>query len=66
MAFAVAGPDQKFSWARAEIDGDSVVIHSSKVLNPQFVQYAWDADPEAPLYNSDDLPATPFKVKVMP
>jgi hypothetical protein len=28
-----------------------------------YVRYAWDEDPNAPLYNKEGLPAVPFRVE---
>ena len=38
--FAVAGKDGKHHWAKAVIDGDSVVVSSSEVPQPVAVHYA--------------------------
>jgi sialate O-acetylesterase len=61
QSFAVAGADQKFFWAKAEIDGDTIVVSSSEVPHPLAVRYAWDNNPEACLYNGAGLPAVPFR-----
>ena len=37
--FAVAGPDQRFVWAKAQIQGDQVVVSSAEVSNPVAVRY---------------------------
>lgn len=60
-AFAIAGKDGKFVWAEAKIEGDTVVVSSPKVASPMAVRYAWDANPQAPLYNGAGLPAVPFR-----
>jgi sialate O-acetylesterase len=60
-SFAVAGKDRKFAWAQAVIDGDSIVVSSPAVPQPLAVRYAWDANPEACLYNGAGLPAVPFR-----
>jgi sialate O-acetylesterase len=60
--FEVAGQDQKFHWAKAEIQGDKVVIHADKVPDPVAVRYGWaDDNVEANLFNSNNLPAVPFR-----
>jgi len=64
--FAVAGADQKYYWAKATIDGDSVVVTSDKVLNPVTVRYAWADNPAANLYNKEGLPAAPFRTDTTP
>ncbi len=61
--FAVAGNDKKFHWAIARITGENrIEIVSSEVKEPVAVRYAWADNPDdANLYNSDDLPASPFR-----
>ncbi|HNX27572.1 MAG TPA: sialate O-acetylesterase [Phycisphaerae bacterium] len=59
--FAIAGQDKKFFWAAAEIDGRDIIVWSDKVPAPVAVRYAWADNPECNLYNSADLPATPFR-----
>lgn len=60
--FAIAGADKKFVWAKAEIVGNKVVVHSPKVENPVAVRYAWADNPDqANLYNEEGLPASPFR-----
>ncbi len=60
--FAIAGEDQKFAWAEAKIDGNSVLVWSEKVKNPVAVRYAFETNPEgANLYNKEGLPASPFR-----
>lgn len=60
--FAIAGPDNKFVWAKAEIQGDQVIVYSHDVADPQAVRYAWADNPDdANLYNKEGLPACPFR-----
>ena len=60
--FAIAGPDQKLVRADARIDGNRVIVWSSRVPNPVAVRYAWSDNPaEASLYNRDGLPTAPFR-----
>lgn len=60
--FAVAGADQKYVWANARIEGDSVVAWSDEVPAPVAVSYAWAMSaPDANLYNSAGLPAASFR-----
>ncbi|UOQ77345.1 hypothetical protein MUN84_01060 [Hymenobacter sp. 5516J-16] len=63
--FAVAGPDKKFVWAQARIDGNTVVVWSDAVPSPVAVRYAWADNPEgANLYNKEGLPASSFQANV--
>lgn len=59
--FSIAGEDEKFVWAEARIDGDTVVVSSAQVEKPQAVRYAWESNPTASLYNAEGLPASPFR-----
>jgi sialate O-acetylesterase len=64
--FAVAGEDQKFVWADAKIQGETVVLKSPAVPNPVAVRYAWANNPEVSLYNKANLPACPFRTDTWP
>ena len=64
--FAVAGQDQRFVWADARIEGDTVVVGSDKVTEPIAVRYAWADNPVCNLYNKAGLPASPFRTDTWP
>jgi sialate O-acetylesterase len=59
--FSIAGEDMKWAWARARLDGNSVIVTSPAVPAPKFVRYAWQSNPRATLYNQAGLPAVPFR-----
>lgn len=59
--FAIAGADQKFHWAKAEIRGNQIVVSSTEVANPVAVSYAWGNNPVSNLVNGAGLPASPFR-----
>jgi sialate O-acetylesterase len=59
--FSVAGADHHWQWAEAKVDGDTVVVSSPEVPDPQDVRYAWQSNPVATLYNGAGLPAVPFR-----
>ena len=60
--FAVCGADHKLVRAKARIVGaDSVIVWSDDVAEPKQVYYGWEMNPEVNLYNSADLPASPFR-----
>jgi sialate O-acetylesterase len=61
--FAIAGSDKKFHWAKAELINDHTVrVYSHEVEHPLAVRYAWADHPgEVNLYNSEGLPANPFR-----
>ena len=63
QGFSVAGADQKFVPAHAEIaDGRTVVVSGEGVEHPVAVHYAWESFPNPPanLYNKEGLPCVPF------
>jgi sialate O-acetylesterase len=64
--FTVAGADGKFVWAKAEIEGNSIIVTSPAVPEPAQVAYAYADNPSVSLYNGAGLPALPFKVAVEP
>jgi sialate O-acetylesterase len=59
--FGIAGADQKFVWAKAVIDGDTVVVSADAVTAPVAVRYDWANNPAGDLYNKEGLPASPFR-----
>lgn len=59
--FAICGPDKKFVWADAIIDGNKVIVSSKEVPEPVSVRYAWAANPKFSLYNKEGIPASPFR-----
>ena len=65
--FAIAGADGKFVWAKAKIDGNTVLVWDEAITNPKYVRYAWEANPEScNLYNQEGWPATPFRSDDLP
>ena len=62
--FAVAGPDRKFYYAKAEITGqDKITIYAPPdVAEIAAVRYGWANNPDdLNLYNKEGLPAVPFR-----
>ena len=61
--FAIAGEDQKFYWGSAKMMGKNTIeVSSPEVKKPLAVRYGWGNNPDdANLYNSADLPASPFR-----
>jgi sialate O-acetylesterase len=60
--FEVAGTDQQFHYAKAEIRGDQVVVWCEAVPAPVAVRYGWaDDNGEVNLYNAEGFPAAPFR-----
>ncbi|HSK11838.1 MAG TPA: sialate O-acetylesterase, partial [Phnomibacter sp.] len=60
--FEVAGSDQQWHFARARINGATVIVESDKVPSPVAVRYNWTDNAEAGnLFNKEGLPAAPFR-----
>ena len=67
--FEVAGPDGVWHWAEAEIVSvkkpnprtQEVIVSCPEVKDPVAVRYAWADNPVCNLYNSEGLPAWPFR-----
>ena len=64
--FSVAGKDRQWHWAEARMEGDSVIVSSPAVPDPQAARYAWQANPAATLFNGIGLPAVPFRTDNWP
>jgi sialate O-acetylesterase len=67
--FAIAGADNHFVWAKAQIEGDTVIASSPEVSTPTALRYAWADSPAANLTNGEGFPAAPFRCdgsKVIP
>lgn len=66
LGFTVAGADHKFVNAKAEIQGDKVVVSCPQVPQPVAVRFGWDNYPVVNLYNKAGLPASPFRTDDFP
>lgn len=64
--FAIAGADRRFVWADVKISGSKVIVSSPAVKSPVAVRYAWADNPDADLYNKENLPASPFRTDDWP
>ena len=58
--FSLQDKNGNWHWANAVIDGDTVIVSSDAVAEPQNVRYAYDSNPRVNLYNREGLPASPF------
>jgi len=64
--FAICGTDKKFVWAKAQIEGATVIVSSPEVSEPVAVRYGWADFPVVNLWNKAGLPATPFRTDDLP
>ena len=60
-AFAIAGIDRKFYWAKARITGNRVLVSAAQVKQPVAVRYGWADNSNVVLYNREWIPAAPFR-----
>ncbi len=51
----------QWQWAKARIDGESVVVWSDSVADPVAVRYAWANNPTCNLWNGAGFPAASFR-----
>jgi sialate O-acetylesterase len=64
--FEITGGDHKFEFAKAKIEGETVVVGSRKVPNPVAVRYGFSWIARCNLYNRSGLPASPFRTDDWP
>jgi sialate O-acetylesterase len=64
--FALADESGKWVWADAKIVCNDIVVETGHALSLPVVsvQYAWQSNPDCNLYNTEGLPAVPFKVNL--
>lgn len=65
--FEVAGKNGVYHSAETVIQGDTVSVFSDEVDDIRQVRYLWSANPDCDtlLYNSHNLPASPFTLSVL-
>ncbi len=59
--FEIAGSDNVFFPAKAQIDNETVLVNSEKVKDPLAVRYAFHNTDEPNLFNKEGLPASSFR-----
>lgn len=59
--FRICGGNRKYFDADAEISGDTVVLSSPDVPMPEAASYGWANYMEVNLFNTEGLPAVPFR-----
>ncbi len=65
--FIIAGEDRTFHWAKARVEGNSVIVYHPSIQHPVAVRYAWSDNPDdANLNNREGLPASPFRTDNWP
>lgn len=64
QSFAIAGADGQFRWAQVQQHGNQLRLSHPDIAAPVMVRYAWADNPDAVLYNSAGLPASPFEARL--
>ena len=59
--FTVAGANKTFLPAKAQIQGDTVLVSNEQVTAPTAVRFGWENVPDVNFYNQEGLPASPFR-----
>ncbi len=60
--YEVAGADKQFHYAKASINGNTVVLYNDSVSSPVAVRYGWADDAgDDNLFNKEGFPAAPFR-----
>ncbi len=62
--FAVSDTSGKWHWCNALINGSDILIDIKNISGAKMVQYAWQSNPYAPVYNMQGLPMLPFKENI--
>ena len=51
----------KWHWAKAKIDGETILVWHDEVKAPQHVRFGYESNPVGiNLYNKEGFPASPF------
>ncbi|MFL1010572.1 sialate O-acetylesterase [Flavisericum labens] len=62
--FTIANSSKNFVPAKAEIKGNKIIVHNNSIYNPVAVRYGWENVPKGNLYNTENLPASPFRTDI--
>lgn len=62
--FTIAAADGKFVAAKAEIEGQNVIVAAEEISEPKAVRYGWANVPDVNLFNQQGIPASPFRTDV--
>ena len=67
-AFAIAGRNRKWHWAKAEIKGKTIILSAKEINEPIAARYAWAMNPSRRnlIYNREGIPASPFRTDDWP
>jgi sialate O-acetylesterase len=61
IGFEIAGADKKWAAAKAQIQGDQIILTAPEVNQPVAVRYLYTLNTDhGTLYNKEGLPTSPF------
>ena len=66
QGFTISGADKNFLPANAKIKGNQIVVYAEGISKPVAVRYGWANWSDGNLFNSADLPASPFRTDDFP
>ena len=66
QGFTICAADKNFLPANAEIKGNQIVVYAEGISKPVAVRYGWANWSDGNLFNSANLPATPFRTDDFP
>lgn len=60
--FEIAGDDGKFRYAKASVEGNTIVVHHDQINKPAAVRFGWADDAtDNNVFNAEGFPAVPFR-----
>lgn len=60
-AFYISGENKMFYKAHVKQEGNKIILQSPKVAKPVAARYNWANNANATIYNTQGLPALPFR-----
>ena len=59
--FMICGDDKVFHHAEAQVSGNDIILSCDEVTAPIAARYAFANNPYVTLFNTEGLPASPFR-----
>lgn len=66
LGFEIGNAGGQFVRAGAKIEGESVLLSSPSLADPEMVRYAWSDNPKVNLVNGEGYPLRPFRTDSLP
>ncbi|MBS2007165.1 MAG: hypothetical protein JST01_08995 [Cyanobacteria bacterium SZAS TMP-1] len=58
--FTVSAWNRQYFDAEAQLEGETILVHSKFVKDPKYVRYCWGNAPQINLFNKNGLPLVPY------